>query len=59
MSLRWLRLGLIAGGAAGLLTLTSILHPAFAFGDDTALVMGPSGFPVPPPTTWTPLTTNS
>jgi hypothetical protein len=43
-------LGLIAGGAAGLLTLTSILHPAFAFGDDTALVMGPSGFPVPPPT---------
>ncbi|WP_293052803.1 PE-PPE domain-containing protein [Mycobacterium sp.] len=37
-----------AGGA--LLGLTSILRAAFAFGDDTALVLGPSGFPVPPTT---------
>lgn len=50
MSVRWLGFGLIATASAGLLGLTSILHAAFAFGDDTALVMGPSGFPVPPPT---------
>jgi len=47
---RWLGFGVLAGMTAGLLTLTSVLHSAFAFGDDTALVMGPSGFPVPPPT---------
>jgi PE-PPE domain len=50
MSLRWLCFGLIAGGAACLLALTSMMNSAFAVGDDTALVMGPSGFPVPPTT---------
>ena len=48
--MRWLGISLLATGGAGLLALTSILHSAFAFGDDTALVMGPSGFPVPPTT---------
>ncbi len=48
--MRWLGIGLLANGGAGLLALMSILNSAFAFGDDTALVMGPSGFPVPPPT---------
>ena len=48
--IRWLGLALLASTGAGLLALTSILHSAFAFGDDTALVMGPSGFPVPPMT---------
>jgi hypothetical protein len=47
---RWLGFTLLATAGAGLLALTSILHSAFAFGDDTALVMGPSGFPVPPTT---------
>ncbi|GFG73869.1 PE-PPE domain-containing protein [Mycobacterium botniense] len=46
----WFAFGLLAGAGASLLGLTSILHSALAFGDDTALVMGPSGFPVPPPT---------
>ncbi len=50
MSVRWLGFGLIASAGAGLLGLTSMMHAAFAFGDDTALLMGPSGFPVPPPT---------
>jgi hypothetical protein len=48
--IRWLGLGLLATTGAGLLALTSMMNSAFAFGDDTALVMGPSGFPVPPPT---------
>jgi hypothetical protein len=48
--LRWLGFGLLATAGAGLLALTSMMNSAFAFGDDTALVMGPSGFPVPPPT---------
>jgi PE-PPE domain len=47
--LRWLDLGLLAGGSAGLLALTSVMNSAFAFGDDTALVLGPSLIPVPPP----------
>ncbi|HWF69208.1 MAG TPA: hypothetical protein VG187_06505 [Mycobacterium sp.] len=42
---RWLGIGLLAASGAGLLALTSIVHAAFAFGDDTALVLGPSGFP--------------
>jgi hypothetical protein len=48
--IRWLGLALLASTGAGLLALTSTMNSAFAFGDDTALVMGPSGFPVPPPT---------
>ena len=47
--LRWLGLGLLTGGSAGLLALTLVMNSAFAFGDDTALVLGPSLFPVPPP----------
>ena len=47
---RWLGLGVAASAGAALLSLTSVLRAAFAFGDDTALVLGPSGFPVPPPT---------
>jgi hypothetical protein len=47
---RWLGCALLATSGAGLLALTSMLNSAFAFGDDTALGMGPSGFPVPPPT---------
>jgi len=46
----WLGLGVAASAGAALLGLASMLHAAFAFGDDTALVLGPSGFPVPPPT---------
>jgi hypothetical protein len=48
--IRWLAFALLASAGAGLLALTSMMNCAFAFGDDTALVMGPSGFPVPPPT---------
>jgi hypothetical protein len=47
---RWLGCALLATAGAGILALTSMMNSAFAFGDDTALVMGPSGFPVPPPT---------
>jgi hypothetical protein len=50
MSLRGLSLGLAAAVGAGFLPLTSILQAAAAFADETAIVMGPSGFPVPPPT---------
>jgi hypothetical protein len=55
--IRWLGLGLFMSGGAGLLALTSMINSAFAFGDDKALVMGPSGFPVPAPATWRPRTT--
>lgn len=44
--IRWLGFALLASTGAGLLALTSMMNSAFAFGDDTALVMGPSGFPV-------------
>ena len=47
---RWLGLGLLTTGGAGLLVLTSILRSALAYGDDIGILMGPSGFPVPPPT---------
>ena len=50
--IRWLGLALLASTGAGLLALTSILHSAFAFADHTALVMGPSGFPVRRPCPW-------
>lgn len=46
----WLRFGLLAGTGAGVMALTSVLTAAFAFGtDDTALIMGGSGIPIPPP----------
>ena len=47
--LRWLGFRLLATAGAGLMGLTSVMHAAFAYGDDTALVMGGSGIPVPPP----------
>jgi hypothetical protein len=49
--LRPLRVGTLATAGAGLLSLTSMVTPAFAYGDDTALpfeVMGGSGMPNPP-----------
>jgi hypothetical protein len=46
---RWLGLGLLATGGAGILGLTSITQAAFAFADDTAIVLGPGGFGDPPP----------
>jgi len=45
---RWLSVGLLTSGCAGLLGLTSILNAPFAFGDgDTALIMGYAGTPDP------------
>jgi hypothetical protein len=44
---RYLGLGLLAGGCAGLLELSSMLNAAFAFGDDTALIMGYASAPTP------------
>ncbi|MBV8349405.1 MAG: hypothetical protein JOZ49_18350, partial [Mycolicibacterium sp.] len=45
---RRLGLGISAVAGASVLGLTSMMGPAFAFGADTALIMGPSGFPIPP-----------
>jgi hypothetical protein len=39
----------LAGASAGLLGLTSMVYAGFAFGGDTALVLGPGGFSTPPP----------
>ena len=44
---RWLGVGLLATGCAGLLELSSAMNAAFAFGDDTALIMGYAGTSVP------------
>lgn len=44
---RWLGVGLLATGCAGLLELSSAMNAGFAFGDDTALIMGYAGTPVP------------
>jgi hypothetical protein len=44
---RWLGFGVVATAGASVLGLTSIMHSAFAFGDDTGLVMGPSSLPIP------------
>ncbi|MGB7146029.1 PE-PPE domain-containing protein [Mycobacterium sp.] len=50
---RWLGLALLAGGSAGLLSLTSMMNAAFAYGDtpvDPTVpfeVMGGSGDPIP------------
>ncbi|HZE15530.1 MAG TPA: PE-PPE domain-containing protein, partial [Mycobacterium sp.] len=58
--LRWLTAGLFASASAGLLAITSVMNSAFAYGEPaiaadaadpaTALIMGTSGIPVPPPT---------
>src|SRR5579875_2166269 len=46
--LRWLTAGLFASAGAGMLSMTSMMNAAFAFGDDaTGLVMGGSGTPIP------------
>jgi hypothetical protein len=54
--LRWLTAGLFASAGAGILSLTSIMNSAFAFGDASdavvepsgiGLVMGGSGLPIP------------
>lgn len=52
---RWLTVGALAGGEAGLLTLTAMMHSAFAYGapplpppiPDITEVMGGSGNPIP------------
>jgi hypothetical protein len=46
---RWQRVALLVGTAVGAMGLASVLTAAFAFGDDTALIMGGSGIPIPPP----------
>ncbi|HEU4361731.1 MAG TPA: PE-PPE domain-containing protein [Mycobacterium sp.] len=46
---RWLPLAVLAGAGGGAMALTAMLTAAFAFGDTTALIMGGSGVPVPPP----------
>jgi hypothetical protein len=46
---RWLGFGLLATGGAAVLGLTSMMHAAFAFADDTAIILGPGGFGDPPP----------
>jgi PE-PPE domain len=48
-SFRWLGFGLLATGGAAVLGLTSMMHAAFAFADDTAIILGPGGFGDPPP----------
>jgi hypothetical protein len=48
--LRWLVAGMLASGGAGLLTLTSSMNAAFAYGSDgTALIMGGAFNPGPNP----------
>lgn len=44
-----LRFAVLAGTGAAVMALTSALTAASAFGDDTALIMGGSGIPIPPP----------
>lgn len=46
-NVRWLTAGLVAGGCAGLMGLTSVLNAGFAFGADTALIMGSAFQPTP------------
>jgi len=43
--IRWLGFALLASTGAALLALTSMMNSAFAFGDDTALVMDLSPLP--------------
>lgn len=46
---RWLRFTVLAGTGGGAMALASMLTAAFAFGDQTALIMGGSGVPIPSP----------
>jgi PE-PPE domain len=45
---RWQRVAVLAGTGVGAMALASVLTAAFAFADDTALIMGGSGIPIPP-----------
>jgi hypothetical protein len=47
--LRWMGLGLVATAGAGFLSLSAMMHPAYAHADDgnIGLVMGGSGLPIP------------
>jgi PE-PPE domain len=49
--LRWLTAGMFATASAGMLSMTAIMNPAFAFGDagDIGLVIGGTGDPNPGP----------
>jgi hypothetical protein len=47
--IRWLGLAVMAISGAGLLAMTSMMNSAFAFGDDTALIMGGTGIGAPNP----------
>jgi PE-PPE domain len=50
--LRWLTAALFASAGAGMLSLTSMMNPAFAFGEpdpDIGLFVGASGTPIPGP----------
>ena len=54
--LRWFTAGLFASAGAGMLSLTSMMNPAFAFGEplppadpDIGLFVGASGTPIPGP----------
>jgi len=53
LKLHWLNFGVLASAGAGLLTLTSVMTPALAYGDDDTtiigLVMGGTGQPIPGP----------
>jgi diacyltrehalose acyltransferase len=44
---RWLGVGLVATGCSGFLELSSMLNAAFAYGDNTALIMGDAFAPTP------------
>jgi PE-PPE domain len=48
LGFRRLGLGVSAIAGASWLGLMSMMNSASAFGADTALIMGPSGFPIPP-----------
>lgn len=48
-SARWLVTSLVAGAGASVMTLTSMINPGIASADGTALIMGGSGIPIPPP----------
>lgn len=45
----WRRRAVLAATGGSTFALASILTAAFAFGDDTAVIMGGSGIPIPPP----------
>jgi hypothetical protein len=45
---RWLGVGLLASACAGFLDVASILNPASALGDDTALILGHAFLPTTP-----------